>query len=260
MSAELAFGITAGSRPAQERLGAEVERLGYRELWVNDTRRGDGVATLAQIAPGTRRLGLAVGVVALSEHRPPSIIDRISRAGLPLERLTLGVGAGSSASLSLVRDGVEQLRSALPGVPIAVAAVGPRMLRLAGEVADVVVATWALPDRVAWIRDRVAEGAASAGRRRPRIALYVRVAIGRGATDRLRAEMDRYARQGSHYARAFAAQPDRPVGVAVESADPEQIREAMASYRSAADTVVVRALPPDDSVDAWVTVARSARG
>jgi alkanesulfonate monooxygenase SsuD/methylene tetrahydromethanopterin reductase-like flavin-dependent oxidoreductase (luciferase family) len=258
MTGDLAIGITAASRPDHPRLGAELERLGYGELWVNDTRRGDGVATLAEILPGTSSLRLGLGVVALSEHPAATIPDRLSSAGLPLARLTLGVGSGASASLELVRSGVTELRSLLPDIPIAISAVGPRMLRLGGEVADAVVATWALPARLSWIRERIVEGAEAAGRRPPRLVVYVRMTVGRDAAQRLRAEMERYAAYGPHYARAFAAQPDALIGVAVQSADSAAVAAELASYRSVADTVVLRAIPTDDSVDAWIDLARLA--
>jgi alkanesulfonate monooxygenase SsuD/methylene tetrahydromethanopterin reductase-like flavin-dependent oxidoreductase (luciferase family) len=256
---DLAFGITAGVRPGVRRIGAELERLGYAELWSNDTRRGDGIATLAAVAPGTSRLGFALGVVALSEHDPAGIERRLVRDDLPRDRLVLGIGSGGSSSIDLVRAGVGELRERLPDLPIAIAAVGPRMLRLAGEVADAVVATWAVPERVPWIRARVDEGRVLAGRPiAPRLVLYVRAAIGDRAAERLRAEMDRYAGYGRHYARAFVAQPDGPVGIAV--ADPSELPGALIPYREAADTVVVRALPVGDDVGAWLEVAEAAVG
>jgi alkanesulfonate monooxygenase SsuD/methylene tetrahydromethanopterin reductase-like flavin-dependent oxidoreductase (luciferase family) len=256
---ELAFGLTAASRPDHSRLAAEIERLGYAELWVNDTRRGDGVRALAELHPGTTSLRFGLGVVALSEYTVSDIADRLLVAGLPLDRLTIGVGSGSSSSLDLVRSGVAELRDLFPGTPIAVAAVGPRMARLAGEIADAVVANWALPDRIAFVRDRVNEGAAIASRLPPRLVVYVRTAIGPGATGRLRASMEQYRAYGSgHYARAFDAQPDALVGVAVESGDRAELGAAVAPYRSVADTVVIRGLPSDDSVDAWVKLAESA--
>lgn len=260
MPADLAFGITAASRPDHARLGAALERLRYAELWVNDTRSANGFATLDEIAPGTSTIRFGLGVVALSEHPPSAIAQRLARATLPIERLTLGVGTGASSSLALVRKGVAELRSLLPDVPIAVAAVGPRMLHLAGEVADAVVATWALPDRVSWIREQLVDGANAGGRTPPRLVLYVRTAIGSGAESRLRTEMNRYASYGSHYARAFEAQSDRLVGIAVESGDHAELAAALAPYRILADTVVVRAIPVNDSVDAWIHVAGAAAG
>lgn len=254
----LAFGITAAQRDAHGRLGAELQRLGYDEAWSNDTRRGDGLATLAAVARGAPGLALGVGVVALSEHDPRRIAERVMTSGIALDRFTLGVGSGSSASLALVRDGVGALRHLLPSVPIAVAAVGPRMLHLAGEVADAVVATWSLPERVAEIRDHVAAGAQVAGRPPPRIVLYVRVSAGPGAESRLRTEMDRYAAYGRHYARAFASQLGGLIGLAVESGDRDEMEAALMAYRSVADTVVVRALPRDDTINAWLEIAELA--
>ena len=256
MPADIAFGISAGVRPDHARLATEVERLGYVELWVNDNRRGDGVETLAQAAPSTSSLRFGLGVVALSEHAPTAIEERISRGSLPLDRLTVGVGAGASTSLALVRDGVGEVRRLLPGVPVAVAAVGPRMLHLAGEVADAVVATWALPNRVAEIRERIGDGAAAAGRPPPRLVLYLRTAIGEGAQARLQSEMDRYAR-AAHYARAFEAQRGRLVGIAVERG---AIGEALEPYRSLVDTLVIRGLPVTDDVDAWLEIASTVSG
>lgn len=256
MTADRGFGITAASRPDHARLGAELEQLGYAELWVNDTRRGDGLATLAEAAAGTTVLRFGVGVVALSEQSPIEIAERLAAAALPEGRITLGVGSGSSPSLRLVRDGVIELRRLVPELPIGVAAVGPRMARLAGEIADAVVANWALPDRLAWIRGRVAEGAAAAGRPPPRLVAYVRTAVGPGAADRLQAEMDRYRGFGAHYARAFAAQPDGLIGVAAP--DAAGVAEGLAPYRSVVDTLVIRGLPAEDSVDGWLEVAGAA--
>lgn len=255
MHPRAAFGITAAIRPDAARLGRGVEALGYDELWVNDTRRGDGLATLAPMAAATSRLGLAVGVIALSEQKPPAIAERVHRASIPIERLTVGVGSGASRSLDLVRMGVAELRNLLPDHEIAVAAVGPRMARLGGEVADAVVANWAMPDRLTGLRELVSLGAADAGRPEPRLVAYVRTALGPGAVARLRDDMDRYARHAPHYARAFADQPDRIIGIALESADPTELAAALEPYRSVVDTLVVRGLPAGDSVDEWLEMA-----
>ncbi|MDQ3690625.1 MAG: LLM class flavin-dependent oxidoreductase [Chloroflexota bacterium] len=258
MSATLAFGITAAERADHARLGTAIERLGFAELWVNDTRQGDGLATLAAIEAGTRSLRFGVGVISLSEQSPAQILERLASAKLPTDRLTLGIGSGSSASLQLIRDAVAELRRREPDRTIAVAAVGPRMAHLAGEIADAVVANWALPARLAWIRERVAEGAHAAGRPPPRLIAYVRTAVGAGAADRLETEMNRYRGYGDHYARAFDAQPGGLIGVAVESGSRADITAALTPFQSVVDTVVVRALAANDSVDEWLQVASAA--
>lgn len=259
MGPRTAFGVTATALGDPARVGAGVEALGYDELWVNDTPGGDGLAALAAVARATNALRLGVGVVALSEQAPGVIARRVARAGISPGRLTLGVGSGASRSLDLVRAGVAELRELLPQHALAVAAVGPRMTRLAGEISDAIVANWALPERLAELRELAGAGAAAADRPSPRLVAYVRTAVGPGARERLRTEMDRYARAGRHYASAFAAQDGSLVGIAVESGDPTEIADALDQYRSACDTVVIRALPSGEGAEGWLEVARAAR-
>ncbi|MFY9933893.1 MAG: LLM class flavin-dependent oxidoreductase [Streptosporangiaceae bacterium] len=86
-----------------------------------------------------------------------------------------GVGSGTpgwpqSASLGL---------SGLPPAPVYLAALGPQMLRLAGEVADGVLLNWATPERIAFSRERIDAGAARAGRDPGTVpmTMYIRVCI-----------------------------------------------------------------------------------
>lgn len=66
-----------------------------------------------------------------------------------------------------------------PHVPVYLGALGPRMLRLAGEAADGVALNWCGPDEIAWSRRRVVEGARATGRdpAAVRVVEYVRVAV-----------------------------------------------------------------------------------
>lgn len=260
----LGFGLVGRPRPVPGELaevGAHLLRLGYRELWANDGRDRSGLATVATAGGDAPGLDLGVGVMPLSERTPAQIADEVRSLAVSAERLIVGVGTGDTSSLAAVRDGVLALRSRLPGVRLAVGALGPRMCRLAGEVADVVLLNWASPDRIAWSRERVAEGARSAGRDMPRMAGYVRVAIGPGAGDRLVAEADRYRRRPRPYVRLFAEQgalDAEPPGVAAE--DPAAVAELLAPYRAALDSCVVRALPAGDSLAALIAVADAAAG
>lgn len=251
-----AFGITGAARRDLDRLGATVESLGYAELWANDTQRGSGLATLAACAVGTRRIELCVGVIGLSGRGPVQIADEVEHLELPLDRLVVGVGSGRSRAVRLVDEGVARLRQLLPRARIGVAAVGPNMLRMAGRVADVVLLNWASPARVLESRERIAAGAAEAGRPMPRVAAYVRVAVGTGATGRLTAEVERYTASGDWYARQIAEQGSGLIGVACE--DPVQLPAALAPYRAVLDSCVVRGLPSGDEVEDWLNVARAA--
>ena len=258
MSGKLAFGIAAAARGGTERLGPAVEALGYDQLWANDTRRGSGLEALTTAAPGTARMGLGVGVIALSERGPQRIAAEVSAAvaaGLPRDRLILGIGSGASRSLALVRDGVAALRELLPGVRIAVAAVGPRMCSQAGAVADMVLLNWSVPAHLAVQRAWIADGAAAAGRGAPEVTAYVRVAVGPGSEGRLQSAMEGYARHSPAYTKIFGAQTGL-VGVA--AADSAELRAALLPYRAILDICVVRALPDGDAIDDWLRVAEAA--
>ena len=238
-------------------LGVELESLGYDEVWANDGRHRSGMATLAAMAAGSRSIELGVGVAPLDERTPRDIADELRRAALPPERVVVGVGSGGSRSLHLVRAGVASLRAMLADVRICVSALGPRMCRLGGEVADVVLLNWATPARIAWAHERIAEGARLAGRPMPRVACYVRVAVGADAQGRLATEAARYRRRPRSYGRLFAEQDaDETPGVAAET--PEAVAALLDPYREVLDSCIVRALPVGDAPEDWLAVARAA--
>jgi alkanesulfonate monooxygenase SsuD/methylene tetrahydromethanopterin reductase-like flavin-dependent oxidoreductase (luciferase family) len=64
-------------------------------------------------------------------------------------------------------------------VPLYISALGPQMLRLAGELADGVCLNWTTPEHRLWCRDRIAEGAARARRDPAAVTLmeYIRVCV-----------------------------------------------------------------------------------
>jgi len=263
MQRHLGFGMTAMPHPTTTELaplGERLEQLGYDELWANDGQRGSGLATLAAAAGHTSRIDLCVGVVPLSVRASSAIADEASQLGLPMDRLVLGVGTGSGSSLAVVREAIADLRELLPGVRLAVSALGPRMCFLGGQVADVVLLNWAFPERIAWARERIADGAATAGRPIPRVACYVRVAIGPGAADRLAAEAARYQGRARPYARLFDAQEVALRGFpGIAAEDPAEVPGLLLPYLEALDSCVVRALPASDAVRDWLAVAEAAR-
>ena len=255
----LAFGLNAGPRPWLAELGVALEELGYDELWSNHVRAASGLETLAAVARATRRLRLAVGVVPLSESAPRDVASLVLASGLSPDRLTVGVGSGSERSLDAVRDGVAELRGLLPGFAIGLAAVGPRMAALGGEVADVVLLNWIGPRLAAERRGVVLAAARAVRRDAPRVAAYVRVAVGPGAEARLTTAQARYAGRGDSYRLVIREQESRgeaPVGIA--GTDPGGVADALAGYWSGLDTVVVRGLPADDALESWLAVARAA--
>ena len=253
----IGFGVIAGLAPdLLAALAVEVERLGYGAFWINDSGRpeADGLAGLATVAAAAPSLVLGVGVIPLDRRAPGAIAEHVRALGLPLDRLRLGVGSGGSKQpLGLVRDGVGQLRVALPAARIFVSALGPRMSSLAGEVADGVLFNWAVPDRLAETRLRVGEGEAAGGRRPIEQWAYVRAAVGPNARDRLAQEAAQYARSPA-YGRAFAAMGRPLADVGVTGDD---LGDQLRPYRDLLDGVVVRALPPAWDLDGALAIARA---
>ena len=132
-------------------------------------------------------------------------------------RFILGIGSGAAhnprgrqalglprlSALSMMRDYVTTIRSLVAGevvtyegpvvtlrkaklgidppprTPVYLGALGPEMLRLAGELADGAALNWCTPDQIAWSRQRIAEGAAR-GSRDPadvKVVEYIRVCV-----------------------------------------------------------------------------------
>jgi alkanesulfonate monooxygenase SsuD/methylene tetrahydromethanopterin reductase-like flavin-dependent oxidoreductase (luciferase family) len=149
-------------------------------------------ATLAQLSSGRFVLGIGTGgygprfwaSVGLPD-RPIAIMREYVAAirgllaceqvaaGPVIARAGMGSGAPGwpqSASLGV---------GALPPAPVALAALGPQMLRLAGEIADGALLNWATPERIAVSREQIDAGAARAGRDPGTVpmTMYIRVCV-----------------------------------------------------------------------------------
>ncbi|HUB40356.1 MAG TPA: LLM class flavin-dependent oxidoreductase [Streptosporangiaceae bacterium] len=149
-------------------------------------------ATLAQLSSGRFVLGLGTGgygprfwaSVGLAD-RPIAVMREYVtqvRALLDGETVTGGppvaVGRDAAGTPGWPRPASLGLAD-LPAAPVYLAALGPQMLRLAGEVADGALLNWATPERIAASRARIDEGIARAGRGPGAvpITMYIRVCI-----------------------------------------------------------------------------------
>jgi len=186
-------------------LTAELaERTGYETLFVPEIAGREAFASLAGLARATYRLRLGPGVVPLgSRSHEVLAMGAATVQELSQGRFILGLGAGtpSHGSLDRVRRAVGFVRAALIGkevpldddetfkltldpgpqpVPIWLAALGPKMMQLAGEIADGVLLNWCPPERVTEARRLVQEGAEAAGRDPAdvMIGVYVRACVG----------------------------------------------------------------------------------
>jgi alkanesulfonate monooxygenase SsuD/methylene tetrahydromethanopterin reductase-like flavin-dependent oxidoreductase (luciferase family) len=255
---ELGFALFAGTAPGVIQSSArEAETLGYHSFWVNHPGSTDGLAALALAARETRRIDLGVGVIPLHTRGPESIAEGVRGQALPLDRLLLGVGSPNPASLRRVREGVAALRSQLH-TRLVVAALGPRMCQLAGEVADGVLFNWLTPEYARRAADWVREGARAAGRPVPTLYAYVRVALGAEAHDRLQDEGKRYAGVPA-YAAHFERMGIKPVETAIAAQNAQGIATALRAWEGAIDHVVLRAITAKDTVEENLALVRAAK-
>lgn len=252
------FGVVGGLAPA---IVAEVARAaeagGYATFWANDGPDGEGLAALVAAADATTAIRLGVGLIPLDRRSPQRIAARVAELRLPVERLTLGVGAGGApGGLARVREGVAALRESTAAT-VVVGALGPKMRRLAAEIADGVLLDWPTPTYARAVSREIERAAATVGRPRPTVAGYVFTALGTAARERLRAEAEHYGAVPA-YAAHFERMDAAPMDVAVAGDTPEQIRYGLSAFDAALDETVVRATVGTDTVDAYLEVVAAA--
>jgi alkanesulfonate monooxygenase SsuD/methylene tetrahydromethanopterin reductase-like flavin-dependent oxidoreductase (luciferase family) len=237
-----AFGVAAGLDPEVAAPLAECcQDLGYASIWSNDTPLASGLETLAVFAEASPDMDLGV-TMALDRFSPADIAGHLERLELPRERLSIAVGAGlSEKPLTRMHEALAELRDALPDVRLVLAAMGPKMCRLAGAEYDGAFFNWVTPAFAASSREQVEAGAAGAGREPPPVFGYVRTGVGPDATERLTKEESFYRNLHAGYRNHFARleEPEGTVGVAAP--DSAAAQQALAAYE-ALDVVVVRAL------------------
>jgi alkanesulfonate monooxygenase SsuD/methylene tetrahydromethanopterin reductase-like flavin-dependent oxidoreductase (luciferase family) len=145
-------------------------------------------ATLAQLSSGRFVLGLGTGgygpdfwtsvglpnrPIAVMREYVTQVRDLLAGQQVASRQDVMGAGSPGwpqSASLGL---------KGLPPAPVYLAALGPQMLRLAGQTADGTLLNWATPERIAVSRAEIDAGAARAGRDPGAVpmTMYIRVCI-----------------------------------------------------------------------------------
>jgi alkanesulfonate monooxygenase SsuD/methylene tetrahydromethanopterin reductase-like flavin-dependent oxidoreductase (luciferase family) len=253
------FGVAAGLDPeVAGPLAARCQELGYDAMWSNDHPGAKGLETLAVFGKGAQELDLGVAVIALDRTPPKQIAADLHHLHIDPSRLWLGVGAGFSGKpLTRMREELGALRSALPGVRLVLAAMGPKMCELAGAEYDGAFFNWMTPEYAAGARQKVEAGAAAAGREAPPVFGYVRTAVGPDAVERLAKEESFYRQLHPGYEHHFErlGQPEGTVGIAAPTAT--AVQDALTAYAGVLDSVVVRGLA-SGSLAAMSAVAESA--
>lgn len=180
---------------------AICEEGGMDSFWVADQRwMRDVYVTLTDLAARTGRIRLGTRVTDPYVRHPG--LTAVALASLDEAsggRAVLGIGAGGSGFTQMgvertqpaiaVREAIELIRrlwaggpveyggrivtwergeiefACRPDIPVVIAARGPRLLALAGEVAQgAIVASGVSPGGVAWARELIARGERKAGR------------------------------------------------------------------------------------------------
>ncbi len=136
------------------RLGTCVTNPATREPSVT----ASAFATLNEISGGRMAMGIGRGDSARRVMgKPPTTLVRLEAAIHEIRALTSGQETQDD-------DHTIQMKWAKGGLPIYVAAYGPKALRLAGRVGDGVILQFADPDLVRWCLSFVREGCEEAGR------------------------------------------------------------------------------------------------
>ena len=196
--------------------GIWAEQAGFDDLWLADAEGlQDPIALAAALGVATQQIRLCTGVVPVF-NRPPAVLATgvLAAEQRAAGRFVLGLGASTSnmvdrwyglpfeRPLTRVRETVVLLRQIFAGektdfvgvtlrsqgfrlqelpcapVPIYLGAMGPKMLQLAGEIADGVVLNDFTPfDRLRWALEQIDIGAKRGGRRAEDLEIVKRRAV-----------------------------------------------------------------------------------
>jgi coenzyme F420-dependent oxidoreductase len=194
-----------------------AEELGYHSIWVPEMWGRDAFSILGLIAANTKRIKLATGIIPVFSRSPAVIaqtaatLDEISGG-----RMMLGLGTSGPAvienwhgvpfdkPLQRTREYVEIIKMILGGgrvdyegeifslkgfrlqfkplrsdIPVLVAAIGPRNVRLAGETADGWIPFLVPVEGLSDSGKEFLEGARSRGRDRDKLIVcpYITTAV-----------------------------------------------------------------------------------
>jgi alkanesulfonate monooxygenase SsuD/methylene tetrahydromethanopterin reductase-like flavin-dependent oxidoreductase (luciferase family) len=237
-----------------------ADELGYSSYWTNNRPGSDGLQILRVAGNNSTSLNLGVGVIPVPRHTTEQIVERSGKGTdqeLPMGRLLLGIGASGKGALQTAKDHIQELREQL-GCKVYLAALGPKMCRTAGEVADGVLFNWLTPEYAQKSADLVREGAEAAGRPCPRLMTYVRVSLREDGLERLKQEAARYEAI-PQYAAHFERMGLGGVDASIAASDAAEIQERLKAWDGVLDEIVVRSITPDDSLDQLMELVEAAK-
>lgn len=243
------FGIDADVRlETAVAVARMVEDAGYRSFWVNGSPH-EAAFDIVESALDATNIDVGVGVLPLTRISAEEIVEEVRSRGLPQERIWLGVGSNRRpGALEEVGQAATLFRDELD-VVVTTAAVGPRMMALAGKVADAVVLTWSFVAEVRRARAVLSDAAAAAGRDVPTVVSYVRCAL-LPQGEAVVAERAGFYDSIPHYRKVFARHDMTAADTVVTGFSREDLLSGIAREESVLDESVVRAIPAANTVEA----------
>ena len=230
-----------------QELSSQAEKNGFEAVWVPEGGGRDSLTSLATIAMKTDAVKLGTGILPIFARTPTNTaMGAAGMAAVSDGRFLLGLGVGHAPTvesrdgipfkqpMTRMRETIQIIKALLSGgevnftgkqfkitgasmgaatpktkVPIYIAALGPQMLEMVGELADGVLMNWTAVDYLGEAIGHIKRGAEKAGRDPNEIDIvgYVRVAVGDNLTesrDSLRRQVARYA--SNPFYRNFFAQ------------------------------------------------------
>jgi alkanesulfonate monooxygenase SsuD/methylene tetrahydromethanopterin reductase-like flavin-dependent oxidoreductase (luciferase family) len=148
--------------------------------WNLDTLMNQA-ATVGQVGQGNFVLGIGAGGAGAKYWGGLGMPDRpiaIMRDYVTVLRQVLS-GIETTYDGPIIQVDHLKIPPPTPGVPVYLAALGPQMLHLAGEIADGVCLNWATPSQIAWSNEQLAVGLTRTNRERSQVkmSMYIRVCI-----------------------------------------------------------------------------------
>jgi alkanesulfonate monooxygenase SsuD/methylene tetrahydromethanopterin reductase-like flavin-dependent oxidoreductase (luciferase family) len=216
------IGLSAGAGTAERAIdqATEAEAAGFSSLWYPGAIGGDPLVQMALAGRATSRIELGTSVLQTYPCHPTLQANRIKSVAAAIGRpVTLGIGPSHQMAVerlgfSYDRVGqdtekyVAELAELLGGeVPLLLAALGSRLLRVAGEHADGTI-LWMANARAieSHVAPRITRAAAAAGRSAPRIVAGLPVAVHDDADEARAAAGEQFTIYGSlpNYQRILA--------------------------------------------------------
>ncbi|UGQ13214.1 TIGR03564 family F420-dependent LLM class oxidoreductase [Yinghuangia sp. ASG 101] len=281
-----------------------AESAGMDTAWIPQVPSDfDALIAVALMGARTQRIELGTAVVPLQAQHPIALARQaLSAQAAASGRLALGVGPSHhwivrdmlglpyDKPAALTRDYLEVLASALSGpgdvdvendtykvhnplgigpvggpLPVMLAALGPVMLRIAGERADGTV-LWLADERAVadHVVPRITKAAEEAGRPAPRIVAGIPVCLCKPSeVDAARERANRIlgeAEVSPNYQRLLDTGDANNVGDLAAAGDEDAIRARFRSFADAGVTdLSIRLLPIGDNRDELVASKRRTR-